>query len=86
MAVSFVQQRSAASRNLFRLGQLAAGSVAPAKGKRYLPKYALASDDQLQIVMTAGGNLPVEKRGVFLERVVVLLFVARDQAATRLTP
>jgi hypothetical protein len=44
------------------------------------------SDDQLQIVMTAGGNLPVEKRGVFLERVVALLFVARDQAATRLTP
>jgi hypothetical protein len=27
------------------------------------------SDEQLQIIMTAAGSLPVEKRSVFLERV-----------------
>ena len=31
------------------------------------------SDSQLQIVMTAAGILPVEKRGVFLERVAARL-------------
>jgi len=31
------------------------------------------SDSQLQIVMTAAGGLPVEKRGVFLERVAARL-------------
>ena len=29
------------------------------------------SDDQLALVMTAAGSLPVGKRGVFLERVAV---------------
>jgi hypothetical protein len=31
------------------------------------------SDAQLQVVMTAAGGLPVEKRGVFLERVAARL-------------
>jgi hypothetical protein len=31
------------------------------------------TDNQLRIVMTAAGSLPVEKRGVFLERVAVRL-------------
>ena len=31
------------------------------------------NDTQLQIVMTAAGSLPVEKRGVFLERVATRL-------------
>ncbi len=31
------------------------------------------NDTQLQIVMTAAGSLPVEKRGVFLERVAAQL-------------
>jgi len=31
------------------------------------------SDDQLVLVMTAAGSVPVEKRGVFLERVAVRL-------------
>jgi len=31
------------------------------------------SDSQLQIVMTAAGGLPVEKRSVFLERVAARL-------------
>ena len=31
------------------------------------------SDSQLQIVMTAAGGLPVEKRSVFLERIAARL-------------
>ena len=31
------------------------------------------SDDQLQIIMTAAGSLPVEKRSVFLERLAARL-------------
>ena len=31
------------------------------------------SDDQLAVVMTAAGGLPVEKRGLFLERVAARL-------------
>ena len=31
------------------------------------------TDAQLEIVMVAAGNLPVEKRGVFLERVAARL-------------
>ena len=31
------------------------------------------SDDQLAMVMTAAGSLPVEKRSVFLERVAARL-------------
>jgi hypothetical protein len=31
------------------------------------------SDDQLALVMTAAGGLPVEKRSVFLERVAARL-------------
>ena len=38
------------------------------------------SDDQLATVMTAAGSLPVEKRGVFLERVAARLR-RRDTAA-----
>jgi hypothetical protein len=33
------------------------------------------SDDQLAMVMTAAGSLPVEKRGIFLERVAARLLL-----------
>ena len=33
------------------------------------------TDNQLRIVMTAAGSLPVEKRGVFLERVAARLLL-----------
>jgi hypothetical protein len=33
------------------------------------------SDDQLTIVMTAAGGLPVEKRSLFLERVAARLYL-----------
>ena len=39
----------------------------PDRGKRH--SMLALSDDQLQIIMTAAGSLPVEKRSTFLERV-----------------
>jgi hypothetical protein len=39
----------------------------------YSARMLALSDDQLAIVMTAAGGLPVEKRGTFLERVAARL-------------
>jgi hypothetical protein len=40
------------------------------------------ADDQLHVVMTAAGNLPADKRAVFLERLAARL----QQRGSRLTP
>ena len=50
--------------------RVSTGSAALLRGQR--PVFAV-SDAQLQLVMTAAGPLPAEKRSVFLERVAARL-------------